>query len=274
MRPLHWMSALCIGLLSCGQLQAAFLFENSTPFPVAPSPQADDLGISNGTALEYGVVFQVVANPSPNPLSVSALGFYDAGHDGLLESHYVQLYQLVTPQNNPGTYQLIATTTIAAGTTDPLTGDFRYNSITPVNLAAGGTYLLLAQVGTLVSDPPGSSPEDKFAQLTEPVLNETDGGPLNNNFVEGNGTTGVGTAKSLIDTSGFGVGSQLFNPTSGVPNNSTTTIVQPGENFPFVVNLQFGGPGTAAPEASSLAVWTILGTLGLVYAHHRQISIV
>jgi hypothetical protein len=238
MRPLHWLLAICIGLLSCGQLQAAFHLLENTNGAFLPSPQADELGVGTGRALEVGSVFQVVANPSPNPISVSALGFYDNGLDGLAVSHYVQLFQLVTAQNNPGTYQLIAQVTVPAGTGGTLDGSFRYTSLgSPVNLTASGTYLLLASVGALSTQT--GQPLDSFAQFTEPVGN-VPSGPLNADFVPGNGATaGLGTAKSSIDTSGFSIGSQLFNPTSGVPNNNTTTIVQPGENHPFLVNLQF-----------------------------------
>jgi hypothetical protein len=189
----------------------------------------------------------------------------------LAESHYVQLFQLVTPQNNPGTYQLIARATVPSGTGGALDGSFRYSSISPVTLTAGGTYLLLDSVGTLSSTT--GQPLDSFAELTEPVNNVASGGPLNNNFVPGNATTftGVGTAKSLIDTSAFVIGSQLFNPTSGIPNNSTTTIVQPGENHPFLVNLKFDA---VAPEPGSIVVWSVLGALGLVCARKRRGSVV
>lgn len=70
----------------------------------------------------------------PNGILVTALSFYDAGANGLSESHGVGLW------NASGT--LLASTTVPAGTAAPLdsSGLFRFVPITPINLPQGANY--------------------------------------------------------------------------------------------------------------------------------------
>lgn len=69
-------------------------------------------------------------------IMVTHLSFFDNLADGLAESHDVGLW------DSAGT--LLASTTIAAGTVDPLdaTGKFRTTAITPTFLAAGDDYVV------------------------------------------------------------------------------------------------------------------------------------
>jgi len=69
-------------------------------------------------------------------LKVTALGLFDSGQDGLTESHQVGIW------DNLG--NLLASTIVASGTSDPLTNQFRYASISAL-LLTPGTY----QIGGL-----------------------------------------------------------------------------------------------------------------------------
>ena len=67
------------------------------------------------------------------PITVTDLGVFDDAQDGLIDRHAVGLW------DSGG--NLLASTTLGAGTVDPLTNQFRYASIAPVNLLAG-TYTI------------------------------------------------------------------------------------------------------------------------------------
>ena len=67
-------------------------------------------------------------------ISVTGLGVFDDSQDGLAESHEVGIW------NSNG--NLLASTTVAIGTTDPLINQFRYSSIIPITLAAGQDYFV------------------------------------------------------------------------------------------------------------------------------------
>ena len=77
------------------------------------------------------------------PIDVTALGVFDSGENGLATSHAVGIW------NSAGV--LIASATVASGTTDPLTNQFRYVGITPVILGSG-TYT----IGALWSGQPSA----------------------------------------------------------------------------------------------------------------------
>jgi hypothetical protein len=65
---------------------------------------------------------------------VLRLGVWDRSSDGLKTSHVVGLWD---PSGN-----LLASATVAGGTAGALVNDFRYVSITPVDLEAGHDYLI------------------------------------------------------------------------------------------------------------------------------------
>lgn len=70
-------------------------------------------------------------------VDVSELGFWDYQDNGLATSHVVGLFD--------ASGNLLASTTIDAGTTDTLIGDFRYKPLaTPVTLTAGSQYTMAA----------------------------------------------------------------------------------------------------------------------------------
>jgi hypothetical protein len=67
-----------------------------------------------------------------NTTTVDALGLYDGGGDGLTNSHAIGIW------NASG--DLLASTVVSSGTSDPLVSDFRYADITPLTLSAGNYY--------------------------------------------------------------------------------------------------------------------------------------
>jgi hypothetical protein len=75
-------------------------------------------------------------------LTISALGFFDDQEDGLLSSHDVGIFAA-------GSQALLASTTIAAGSSAYLQGGFRWAALTPFTLSPG-TYVIAA---TLPGDP-------------------------------------------------------------------------------------------------------------------------
>ncbi len=92
----------------------------------------------NGTNQTIGWSFTANDN-----LSVTALGFYDqTPGNPLSQSHLVGLW---TSDGN-----LLASTTVQ--TTSPLTGSFRYQDITSVNLLAGMSYVIGAAITSPFSD--------------------------------------------------------------------------------------------------------------------------
>ena len=109
-------------------------------------------GVAHGTTLISNMVVSsrtdagltvgnefVVTNPMG--ISVTSLGIFDFGQDGLAVSHQVGIW------NNVGT--LLASITVPSGTGGTLVGNWRYIDLTtPLTLAAGSTNRLGASVGT------------------------------------------------------------------------------------------------------------------------------
>jgi len=103
-----------------------------------------------------------------SPIVVTELGFYDAGLNGLFDSHEVGIFDL--------TGGLIVSGTVDAGTVDPLVDQFRYTPVTPT-LLTPGTYLIGAfyPAGTTNSDyadigAPSVIPDPRIAYGSSAVL--------------------------------------------------------------------------------------------------------
>ncbi len=117
------LAVTCVAVLvaTTGQVQAALIFE----FPTPSNAQ-------NGS-WAFGEIFTV----GGQDLTVNALGAYDADGDGF-----------VTPGGIPvGLYResdgaLLASTNVMSS--DPLLGNFRLGSISPVNLVSGVQYQVVA----------------------------------------------------------------------------------------------------------------------------------
>ena len=75
-------------------------------------------------------------------LQLTSLGIYDENVDGLEDSHVVAIW------TNGGT--LVTEATVPSGTTGSLVGSYRYESVTPVTLLGGETYVLGAHFAPVV----------------------------------------------------------------------------------------------------------------------------
>lgn len=72
------------------------------------------------------------------PVTVTRLGYYDSGKNGLTENHDVGVF------DSAG--NLLVSTTVL--TTDPLTGWFRFHDITPLTLQGSETYYIMGVSGS------------------------------------------------------------------------------------------------------------------------------
>ncbi len=124
--------------------------------PVAGfNPTFDTTGHGGNGSTTLGWVFDV--NES---ISVTALGYYDGGSDGLFEEHSVGIFD--------GSGNLISSALIPAGVSGQLDGGFRYIEITPFSLMPG-SYTAAATIGSVASDPvPYFGTFNTISQITIP----------------------------------------------------------------------------------------------------------
>ncbi len=154
------------------------------------------------------VGFGFAANPS-GTAQVNQLGYFDQGGDGLAAAHQVGLYHY-----NGSAYQLLATTTIPAGTGALLENGFRWMPIPTVTLTdtdqSNGWYALMATADT---------------------------------------DTWSNNANSVVTNFGnFGFGQLAYYTANPFPSVGGTT------SFGFGADIQYVGPNmgyVAAPEPSS-----------------------
>ncbi len=148
-------------------------------------------------------------------LSITQLGVWDQGSNGLSNSHAVGLW-------SSATQTLLGSVTVPAGTGATVVGEFRYVSLNvPVTLVAGSTYVLAAVYAANSSD----------AWIDR---NYFDGDP-NNNATFSSAITGTlplyQDGSSLIfptittdgNTNAFGVANAIYG--SAIPEPSTYAII-------------------------------------------------
>ena len=176
-----------------------------------------DTGESLGNG-PFTLGWQFQANTT---IKVDGLGVFDDNLDGLAESHDVGLW------DSAG--DLLATATVAAGTADPLTANFRYVGITPVTLTKGTYY-----IGAVWLD-----------------------GADNNVFVGDSGSVATLPAITYLSSS-YADGGTLSNPTTLVgtpgyfgPNFEITGVPEPTTWALMLVG--FGGLGAVVRVARQKA---------------------
>ena len=101
---------------------------------ITPAYELDSIAQVSDTPLTLGFWFKT--NQS---VMVTSLGYFDDGDDGFGVPHQVGMFD---PQGT-----LLFSTTLSAGTIDPLNGHFRYHSITPIELLPDTWYLIAATTG-------------------------------------------------------------------------------------------------------------------------------
>jgi hypothetical protein len=124
------MQKIALTLLAC---LTPLLTPNPTQASIFAQPDAPTLYGYPYVGESIGTLFQV----GPNDISVTQLGIWDSLGDGLQLSYEVALfcYCNETP---------LTQTTIPSGTTATLEGGSRWSPITPVQLQAGGYYVIAA----------------------------------------------------------------------------------------------------------------------------------
>jgi hypothetical protein len=135
---------------------------NANPMPAATLTSPGET--FSGSLYTLGFEFSV--NQS---LSVTALGVYDDGQDGLANSAQVGIWDI--------SGNLLASVTVPSGTAGTLVGDFRYADISPLTLSPGQDYVVGAYIndtatsfntlqgGSGFYDPAVNGIEDRFSNF-------------------------------------------------------------------------------------------------------------
>jgi hypothetical protein len=106
---------------------------------VAAAVEFTDAFVAHDSQLSLGFVFT-----TNQEASVTALGYYDENKDGFLTNHEVGIF------DSNGT--LLVSAILEAGSGATLDGHYRYKTVTPINLAANETFVV---VGTTYGFPDG-----------------------------------------------------------------------------------------------------------------------
>lgn len=134
------MNRRILGMIPAGALLALA----STAF-VAPAQAGPVITLSNryGCCSTYPAAmgWSFTANTD---FTVDQLGFFDADFDGLLFAHRVALWDV-------STRAIVVQGTVAAGTTAPLVGGFRYVDVADTDLVGGRQYFAMAEFSGDVS---------------------------------------------------------------------------------------------------------------------------
>ncbi len=110
-------------LLLAGLIASTSLLSAAT---LGVTTSNDNVFMNTGT---WTLGYSFLVNSS---ITVTGLGVFDAGSDGLNVSHDVGLWD--------ASGNLLASTTVAAGIVDPLNGFYRMSAISGVSLTAGNIY--------------------------------------------------------------------------------------------------------------------------------------
>jgi hypothetical protein len=193
------------GLRFAFLLTSLFLVGGLCTANAGPAVTIDDTTGNNLGNPPFTLGWQFTTSTAFN---VTALGVFDDSQDGLTVSHAIGIW------DSGG--NLLASTTVASGTTDPLTNQFRYASIASLFIAPG-TY----QIGALWTDGNDAIVATGFA-----------------------GPTNLQTEAGItFDTDTYAPGGVLANPT-----NSGSGQGYFGPNF-------LTAAATTVPEPASIALF-------------------
>lgn len=192
------------GMLSsgvlCTVLLSALAPRSDAQVPAFSIPSIVGLG---GGAATAGYTFSV----GVSPLTLTDLGIWDEGQNGLVESHKVTLW------TSAGV--VVGSAIVPSGTAAPLTGAYRYVSLgaSPLTLAANTTYT----IGALYS---GNRGADIFPNNINPA-----------SITTASGLT-LGAARAAIGdtfpTTDAGVGGHYMAPNFKFTLGSSSAAPEPG----------------------------------------------
>jgi hypothetical protein len=143
-------------------------------------------------------------------ISVFALGYFDAGGDGLNFAHDLGIYDS-TQALIPG-----STAAVGQGVADVLLDNFRYKSITPITLLAGNSYVVVGY------DIPG---DDQAAQDWSNVIVAPEIGPVE--YLYSLSTGGITSPTISYPVPYFGPNFQ-FEAAAAVPEPATMLLLGSG----------------------------------------------
>ncbi|HET7084379.1 MAG TPA: DUF4082 domain-containing protein [Rhizomicrobium sp.] len=175
-------------ILAAAAASAVLLFAGAANAGPAWTWATAPTDFTNGS-WDFGINFTVTT-----PVTVTGLGYYDAGGDGFLSSHEVALY------NAGGTF-LAGGTVVSANV---LVSGFRFITVAPVLLAAGNYQVLGVSHSDLYSYVFGSTPGD-FLTLDPRITYLGD----SYNFDNGSGAAFVGIGTGTVNND---VNNGIFGP--------------------------------------------------------------
>jgi hypothetical protein len=114
-----WICALLLLVAFSGVANADTVALTNPSGPLARGAAGDQL---------WGWIFDVAA-----PITVTSLGVFDNGSDGLAVSHDVGIFDV-------STHALLESTTVPSGTAGTLISGFRFQSVSPFQLTATETF--------------------------------------------------------------------------------------------------------------------------------------
>ncbi|HEV7297728.1 MAG TPA: PEP-CTERM sorting domain-containing protein [Tepidisphaeraceae bacterium] len=123
------------GLLRSILTVSFVLAATATRVGAAPLPLLDAPGTEGPNAVSYTLGYELTTGATP--LTVTSLGVWDQGADGLIAAHGVGLFSVVG--------DMLGQAAVPAGTGGTLLGTFRYADLTvPIVLLPNTTYVLAA----------------------------------------------------------------------------------------------------------------------------------
>jgi len=191
-------------------------------------------GASAPEAQTLGYRF-IVGNTS---LTVSDLGFFDTGTNGLANAHAVGIW---------GGSTLLASGTVPSGTTGTLVGNWRYVAITPITLTNNTQYT----IGGLY---PTGNTDSVPGQSGNVQTNGTDLGIFSGGWSFNTALTAANPAYNFEAL--WVTGASLARPTNLI---AATGQAYPAPNFQY----------TLVPEPSTLAM-AVVGGLGMLVSLRRK----
>jgi hypothetical protein len=191
----------CYTVLACAAL-ALTLGASAARASATPAfTLADTTGFGLGNP-PFTLGFQFTVNSA---ITVTQLGIFDDSQDGLVDSYPTAIFDAAG--------NILTSTTVASGTTDPLLNQFRYAATTPVTLTPGQTYSIGALY--LTGDDPLVFNGSGFA--TDPSVNF-----LNSSFAGGS-TLSAPTSSVQFGPGYFGP-NFTFTP-AAVPEPASLTLL-------------------------------------------------